>query len=156
MAALTGNAGAGGVMLPLGADVVVARDGVVLNPHYATMGLFGSELHTYTLPARVGEEQARSLLAECSAIGIRRALEIGLVDAIGPRRPDLFEAWLREVATDLLEGDRLESMLERKRLRLERDPVEPYEERELEEMKIDMFGDRNGFAEKRRNFVLKL
>jgi len=56
----------------------------------------------------------------------------------------------------LLEGDRMESMLERKRLRLERDPVEPYEERELEEMKIDMFGDRNGFAEKRRNFVLKL
>ncbi len=96
-------------MLPLGADVVVARDGVVLNPHYATMGLFGSELHTYTLPARVGEQQARSLLAECSAIGIRRALDIGLVDAIGPRRPDLFEAWLREVATDLLEGDRLES-----------------------------------------------
>lgn len=156
VAAFTGNAGAGGVMLPLGADVVVARDGVVLNPHYATMGLFGSELHTYTLPARVGEEQARSLLAECSAIGIRRALDIGLVDAIGPRRPDLFEAWLHEVATDLLEGDRMESMLERKRLRLERDPVEPYEERELEEMKIDMFGDRNGFAEKRRNFVLKL
>lgn len=83
-------------------------------------------------------------------------MDIGLVDAIGPRRPDLFEAWLHEVATDLLEGDRLESMLERKRLRLERDPVEPYEERELEEMKIDMFGDRNGFAEKRRNFVLKL
>lgn len=156
VAAFTGNAGAGGVMLPLGADVVVARDGVVLNPHYATMGLFGSELHTYTLPARVGEEQARNLLTACSPIGIRRALDIGLVDAIGPRRPDLFEAWLNEVATDLLEGGRLDSILERKRLRLERDPVEPYEERELEEMKIDMFGDRNGFAEKRRNFVLKL
>jgi putative two-component system hydrogenase maturation factor HypX/HoxX len=36
--AVTGNAGAGGVMLALGADRVLLRDGVVLNPHYATMG----------------------------------------------------------------------------------------------------------------------
>jgi putative two-component system hydrogenase maturation factor HypX/HoxX len=33
-----GNAGAGGVMLALGADEVLLREGVVLNPHYRTMG----------------------------------------------------------------------------------------------------------------------
>src|SRR5262245_66658140 len=37
-----GNAGAGGVMLALGADHVLARDGVVLNPTYETLGLYGS------------------------------------------------------------------------------------------------------------------
>ena len=47
-----GNAGAGGVMLALGADQVLVRDGVVLNPHYRTMGLFGSEYSTYVLPKR--------------------------------------------------------------------------------------------------------
>ena len=156
VAAFTGNAGAGGVMLPLGADIVGARAGVVLNPHYATMGLFGSELHTYTLPARVGEYQARRLLSECQPISITHARQIGLVDAIGPRDPILFEAWLGKIAADVLTGDRREAMLARKRSRLELDPVAPYEQRELEEMKSDMFGNRNGFAEKRRNFVLKL
>ncbi|WP_092808018.1 enoyl-CoA hydratase-related protein [Rhodococcus globerulus] len=156
VAAFTGNAGAGGVMLPLGADVVAARDGVVLNPHYATMGLFGSELHSYTLPARIGDYQARRLLSECQPISIGQARQIGLVDAVGPRNPMLFESWLNKIATDLLVGDRRKAMLEKKRSRLALDPVAPYEQRELEEMKSDMFGDRNGFAEKRRKFVLKL
>lgn len=156
VAAFTGDAGAGGVMLPLGADVVVAREGVVLNPHYASMGLFGSELHTYTLPARVGRERADALLTECRPVGARQAAQMGLVDAIGPREPDLFESWLEQIATQLSNGGQLQTMLDRKARRLRADPVEPYEQRELEEMKADMFGDRNGFAEKRRNFVLKL
>jgi putative two-component system hydrogenase maturation factor HypX/HoxX len=44
VAALRGNAGAGGAMLALAADYVYARRGVVLNPHYKGMGrLYGSE-----------------------------------------------------------------------------------------------------------------
>ena len=54
------NAGAGGVMLALGADHVILRDGVVLNPHYATMGLYGSEYWTYLLPKRVGDRRGGS------------------------------------------------------------------------------------------------
>ena len=43
LAALHGNAGAGGVFMALAADLVLARDGVVLNPHYKGMGnLYGS------------------------------------------------------------------------------------------------------------------
>ena len=42
VASVGGNAGAGGVMMGLGADRVIMRAGVVLNPHYRTMGLFGS------------------------------------------------------------------------------------------------------------------
>ena len=58
VAALAGNAAAGGLMLALAADEVWCRSGAVLNPHYRLMGLHGSEYWTYTLPRRVGEEQA--------------------------------------------------------------------------------------------------
>ena len=55
VAAMGGNAGAGGCFLARAADFVWARDGVMLNPHYKNMGnLFGSELWTYLLPPRVG------------------------------------------------------------------------------------------------------
>ena len=58
IAALYGSAGAGGVMLALAADRVLARAGIVLNPHYKAMGgLYGSEYWTYSLPppGRPGE-----------------------------------------------------------------------------------------------------
>ena len=53
VASVGANAGAGGVMMALGADQLIMRDGVVLNPHYQTMGLYGSEYWTYVLPRRV-------------------------------------------------------------------------------------------------------
>jgi putative two-component system hydrogenase maturation factor HypX/HoxX len=62
VAALRGNAGAGGCFLALAADGVGAP-GVVLNPHYKNMGnLYGSEYWTYLLPRRVGEARARPLM----------------------------------------------------------------------------------------------
>ena len=62
IAGLRGNAGAGGAMLALAADHVYARSGVVLNPHYRSMGEFyGSEYWTYTLPRRVGQKRALEL-----------------------------------------------------------------------------------------------
>src|SRR5690606_34893020 len=63
MAAFSANAGAGGVMAALCADVAVARDGVVLNPYY-DMGIFGSELHTWSVVGRVGPERAAALLGD--------------------------------------------------------------------------------------------
>jgi putative two-component system hydrogenase maturation factor HypX/HoxX len=44
IASMRGNAGAGGVMMALAADQVYVHEGVVLNPHYRTMGLYGSEV----------------------------------------------------------------------------------------------------------------
>ena len=71
LAALQGNAAAGGVFLALAADSVLARSGIVLNPHYRNMGnLYGSEYWTYLLPRRVGAEQARALMGH----GCRSAL----------------------------------------------------------------------------------
>lgn len=70
---LTGSAGAGGVMLALAADIVFARAGVVLNPHYKTMGLYGSEYWTYSLPRAVGSEVAHKLIEECLPISALQA-----------------------------------------------------------------------------------
>ena len=70
------GAGAGGAMMALAADCVYARSGVVLNPHYRSMGdLFGSEYWTYTLPRRVGQTRALELTQSCQPIGTRAAKE---------------------------------------------------------------------------------
>jgi putative two-component system hydrogenase maturation factor HypX/HoxX len=82
VASLARNAGAGGVFMALACDFVVAKEGVVLNPHYKTLGLTGSEYHTYTLPKRVGEEKAQKLLDACLPISANEAREIGMVDAV--------------------------------------------------------------------------
>lgn len=156
--AFTGNAGAGGVMLPLGADVVAARAGVVLDPHYATMGLYGSELHTFTLPRRVGAATAHRLTTACRPVGTAEALEIGLVDAVGPRGESAFAQWLAELARSQLANASETLTLKRKSLAAANQirPIDAYEAHELAEMSEDMFADRNGFAEKRRSFVLKI
>jgi putative two-component system hydrogenase maturation factor HypX/HoxX len=49
------NAGAGGVYLALATDYCFAKEGIVLNPHYKNMGLFGSELHSATAAYKFGK-----------------------------------------------------------------------------------------------------
>ncbi len=154
LAAFTGNAGAGGVMLPLGADVVAARSGVVLNPHYATMGLFGSELHTYTLPQRVGGQTAARLTRDCEPISAHQADTLGVVDHVGPRNPGLFRQWLADLARHYTDDVWQETMDAKARRLADADPVINACERfELGQMMADMFEDRNGFAAKRHDFV---
>ena len=81
VAALAGNAAAGGLMLALAADEVWCRAGAVLNPHYRLMGLHGSEYWTYTLPRRVGAEQAARLTDACLPVSPASAA------ALRPGRP---------------------------------------------------------------------
>jgi putative two-component system hydrogenase maturation factor HypX/HoxX len=156
IAGYAGSAGAGGVMLGLGADIVAARDGIVLNPYYE-MGLYGSELHTFTLPRRVGADQAQHLIDEKLPVGAVRAASIGLVDEVGPRHPDAYAEWLTALAER--ESDpraaRTRRSAKAKRLAAERVPLEVYEARELAEMSRDMYGDRSGFAAARHAFVTK-
>ncbi|WP_205752507.1 enoyl-CoA hydratase-related protein [Cryptosporangium phraense] len=158
IAAFSGSAGAGGVMLALGADLVVARDGVVLNPYYE-MGLTGSELHTYTLPRRVGPDAAKRLLRDALPVGTAEAKRLGLVDEVGPRDPVRFSGWLHEVALRYRDRELRERTLRRKAETLDRDlsarPLDAYEACELGEMAQDMFDDRHGFAAARRAFVGK-
>ncbi|MEV0313739.1 enoyl-CoA hydratase-related protein [Nonomuraea fuscirosea] len=155
-----GNAGAGGVMMGLGADRVIIRDSVVLNPHYRTMGLFGSELWTYTLPRRVGAERARRLTQDALPIGAAEAVECGLADrALGGSRLD-FERRVLEYAERLAVDPGYDRLLAgRKSVREvdeRRKPLDAYRAEELAEMSRDMFDDRSGFREARRAFVHKV
>jgi putative two-component system hydrogenase maturation factor HypX/HoxX len=142
ISAYAGNAGAGGAMLGLGADVVAVRAGVVLNPYYE-IGLYGSELHTYSLPARVGADAAARLTTERLPVD--------------PAEPEAFAEWLRQLADEESAGARWRATVRAKaaRARTATRPLSYYEARELAEMARDMFDDRNGFAAARHRFVYK-
>ena len=75
IASLARNAGAGGVFIALACNYVVAKQNVVLNPHYKTLGLSGSEYHSYTLPKRVGEQKSQEILEQCLPLGAKKAKE---------------------------------------------------------------------------------
>lgn len=149
VAAFSGGAGAGGAMLGLCGDVVVARAGIILNPYY-DIGLTGSELHSYTLPRRVGDRTASRLLEQCKPVDTTQALAAGLVDAVGPRDPEEFWLWLDDLARyyatrePKVPGD------------IAWPPLDAIEARELAAMSHDMFDDRLGFAAARRAFVNKI
>jgi putative two-component system hydrogenase maturation factor HypX/HoxX len=151
---LTGSAGAGGVMLALAADIVLAREGVVLNPHYKTMGLYGSEYWTYSLPRAVGSEVAQQLTDACLPISALQAEQYGLVQGIGPRCPHEFSRWLMQQAGSALTDEKYAVARARKAM-LEIEQVERCREAELVQMQLDMVHNRQQFAEKCRNFVLK-
>jgi putative two-component system hydrogenase maturation factor HypX/HoxX len=159
VAAVGGNAGAGGVMLALGADQVLVREGVVLNPHYRTMGLFGSEYWTYTLPRRVGPPRARRITEDCLPMGAAEAVEIGLADAALPGDRARFDTAVIEHACALAAHPEHARWLATKAAIRAADerrrPLETYRVRELAEMSHDIFDDRNGFAAGRHAFVTK-
>ena len=160
VAALRGNAGAGGAMLALAADKVFARRGVVLNPHYKGMGqLHGSEYWTYTLPQRVGNDRAFQLTERLQPLGTRQATDIGLIDdAFG----DSVEEFDRELGrrTSALANDphfwrRLRDKHER-RIAAERiKPLADYRSEELARMRANFFGPDPAYHDARRRFVFK-
>ena len=159
VAAVGGNAGAGGVMLALGADRVPVRDGVVLNPHYRTMGLYGSEYWTYVLPRRVGNTMARQLTEQCLPVGAHDAVRLGLADEILSASPDNFGEAALAYATALGARPDYDRLLTAKQRRREQDerrrPLDSYRAAELCEMIQDVYHNRNDFAAARRAFVTK-
>jgi putative two-component system protein, hydrogenase maturation factor HypX/HoxX len=160
IAGLRGNAGAGGAMLALAADYVYARPGVVLNPHYKSMGgLYASEYWTYTLPRRVGRRRALELTLSCRPIGTRAAREMGFLDHAFGEDTAAFEAELRERATRLAGDPEFRVMLRKKHeRRLDDESVKPlasYRAKELGRMQVNFFGPDPSYHEARRRFVFK-
>ncbi|WP_122893006.1 enoyl-CoA hydratase-related protein [Arcobacter peruensis] len=82
IASFCANAGAGGFFMGLACDYVVGKEGIVLNPHYKTLGLSGSEYHTYSLAKRVRKDVADKLLNDCLPISITQGKNIGVVDEV--------------------------------------------------------------------------
>ena len=139
IAAVRGDAAAGGVMLALSADEVFARAGVILNPHYQSMGLFGSEYWTYLMPRRVGSRKAIELAAACDPLGTRRAFSLGLIDrAVEGDDAALFEA-VRARALELAADPQHRRRIRNKATCRERDeaarPLDGYAAAELRRMR---------------------
>ncbi|WP_326810308.1 enoyl-CoA hydratase-related protein [Streptomyces scopuliridis] len=156
VAALGGNAAAGGVMLALAADEVWCRSGVVLNPHYRLMGLYGSEYWTYTLPRRVGTDAARRLTQEALPVSATAARRLGLVDRIVHCGPEDFAGQVRMLAARVAE-----SPVAQRRTRPENDryrsvtPLSAYREAELARMRDIFFDPQAPYHALRRAFVRK-
>jgi putative two-component system hydrogenase maturation factor HypX/HoxX len=160
VAALRGNAGAGGAMLALAADVVFARRGVVLNPHYKGMGgLYGSEYWTYCLPRRVGKERALELTEQLRPIGTRFAKDIGFLDDAFGETVEDFEREL-EVRVAALAGDQKfwRRLIDKHERRLADERIKPlgaYRDEELKKIRINFFGPDPSYHHARRRFVFK-
>ena len=161
IAAMCGNAGAGGVFLALGADHVYARDGAILNPHYKGMGnLYGSEYWTYLLPRRVASGAARALVGNRLPIGVARAAAIGLIDGHFGPTPAAFRAEIARRASALAEDSGFAGMLAAKNRRRADDeaakPLAAYRDAELEHMRLAFYGFDSSYHVARFNFVRKV
>ncbi|MEW5738216.1 MAG: hydrogenase maturation protein [Myxococcota bacterium] len=161
VAALQGNAGAGGCFLALAADVVLARDGVVLNPHYKNMGnLYGSEYWTYLLPRRVGVKEAEAITQQRLPLSAQEAKRRGLLDGCFPGPPARFVEEVKAYAAALAGEARFANRLEAKRAGRERDeaekPLAKYREEELAKMRLNFYGFDPSYHVARFHFVHRL
>jgi putative two-component system hydrogenase maturation factor HypX/HoxX len=121
VAALGGNAAAGGLVLGQAADEVWVQEGVVLNPHYRLMGLYGSEYWTYLLPRRIGAGETERLMDAALPVGSARALRLGLADRLLGTSPEQFREAVWAAAFELAASPGLEARIAAKARRLERD-----------------------------------
>ena len=160
VAALCGNAGAGGAFLALAADRVWARAGVILNPHYKNMGnLYGSEYWTYLLPRRVGVDRARRIMANRLPLAAPQALRDELIDAAIDVPPTAFAAEIAERASALAASADFAAQLDAKRARRANDestkPLAVYREEELNNMRRNFYGFDPSYHVARYHFVIK-
>lgn len=154
---IRGNAAAGGVILALAADIVLARKGAVLNPHYKKMGLHGSEYWTYLLPRRVGSKKALEITEECLPITTAKAEKIGLIDGILSN--DSLIDDLRKDLSLILDPDSYGKLLKDKVKKRAADknikPLEEYRKEELTKMWNNFYGPSDKYHIERRRFVYK-
>lgn len=161
ISSMAANAGAGGVTMALAADEVLCRKGVVLNPHYKSMGgLYGSEYWTYLIPRRVGSDAAEALCNECLPVSARSAKRMGLIDdVISATEPEQFKRQVHQRAVEIAQDKSLSKLLKRKHHRLMRDqavkPLSEYRREELQRMWQNFFGNDQSFHQARREFVYK-
>lgn len=160
VSALQGNAGAGGVSLALAADKVIARKGIVLNPHTRNMGLYGSEYWTYLLPKRIGTERATLFTEQCLPWGTDIALEVKLIDSCFEETGKKFLNKIKSTAEEIASLSYFPQLLTAKKFKRKRDesykPLQKYREEELDKMYKNFFEDDWGYDYKRYCFVHKV
>ncbi|MEW6164873.1 MAG: hydrogenase maturation protein [Pseudomonadota bacterium] len=157
VAAVGGNAGAGGCFLARACDEVWARAGVVLNPHYKNMGnLYGSEFWTYLLPQRVGAAGAAALMQHRLPMTAAESVRLGFYDAVLPGLT--FRVDVTRRATELA-GTQFEARIAAKREQRRRDeqekPLAAYRAEELAAMRRNFYGFDPSYHVARWHFVAK-
>ncbi len=160
VAALGGNAGAGGCFLARAADQVWARAAVMLNPHYKNMGnLYGSEYWTYSLPRRLGEDAAKAIMRDRQPLTAQRALEIGFSDACVPGDVQKFRHEVAQRTAQLADHVDWNERITAKRETRARDeaakPLATYREEELAQMRRNFYGFDPSYHVARHHFVRK-
>lgn len=160
VAALHGNAGAGGCFLARATDMMWLRDGVLLNPHYKNMGnLYGSEYWTYLLPPRVGEEGARAIMRNRLPLTAQAAVECGFADERLPGDSAAFLAEVARRADGLARTESFHADLDAKKIRRIADeaakPLSLYREEELAQMRRNFYGFDPSYHVARYHFVRK-
>ena len=160
VAALGGNAGAGGCFLARACDLVWAREAVLLNPHYKNMGnLYGSEYWTYLLPRRIGSAAAQAIMRDRQPMTARRALQAGFTDACLAGELPLFRLEVAQRAAALASQSDLAQRLATKREARQRDeavkPLAAYREEELTQMRRNFYGFDPSYHIARHHFVHK-
>jgi len=158
VAALRGNAGAGGCFLALAADEVWAHAGVVQNPHYKNMGnLHGSEYWTYLLPRRVGAARAAELMRGRLPMGAAEARALGLVDVLLGNDAATFEPLAMQRARALAAADDWHARVRAKQCRRNADeqhkPLAAYRAEELDRMRRNFYGFDPSYHVARHHFV---
>ncbi|MBK9244233.1 MAG: hydrogenase maturation protein [Burkholderiales bacterium] len=161
VAALQGNAGAGGCFLAFACDRVWARAGVILNPHYKNMGnLYGSEYWTYTLPRRVRQGEPRAVMENRLPVGGAQAARLGLVDRLLDAGRDRFLAQVLVEARALVEAADFDTLIAAKRARRAADeaqrPLAAYRDEELANMRRNFYGFDPSYHYARAHFVGKV
>jgi putative two-component system hydrogenase maturation factor HypX/HoxX len=156
VAAIAGNAGAGGCFLARAADFVWVRDGVMLNPHYKNMGnLYGSEFWTYLLPPRVGVEGARAIMRHRLPMPAAEAVRLGFYDACLPGPG--FAVDVARRAGELAKAPDFAQQLAGKVGRRHADeavkPLAVYRAEELQEMRRNFYGFDPSYHVARYHFV---
>ncbi|MFR9796530.1 enoyl-CoA hydratase-related protein [Streptomyces sp. MS06] len=160
VAALGGNAAAGGAMLALAADEVWCRSGTVLNPHYRRMGLYGSEFWTHSLPRRVGARAAARLTEEALPVSAAAAVRTGLADRLVPSPPSTFAHDVDRLAGDLAGSSALRARIAAKRDTRAQDearrPLAEYRREEMARMRRIFFDPGASYHALRSAFVRKV
>lgn len=161
IAALQGNAGAGGVFLARAADLVWARRGVILNPHYKDMGnLYGSEYWSYLMPRYAGAAHAERIIHSRLPMGTAEALSLRLIDEVFDATHEDFIFRVQQNAAELASGTDFYPALENKRERRKADeaekPLQQYRDEELEKMRLNFYGFDPSYHVARYNFVYKV
>lgn len=159
VAAMGGNAAAGGAIFGLAADEVWLRRGVVLNPHYRLMGLYGSEYWTYVLPRRVGRTEADRLMAAAMPVGADRAVRTGLAERLVDAAPQEFAEAVWTAAFELAASPDLGARIAAKAKRLAHDeaayPLARYRQAELARMRAIFDDPYSPYHALRSAFVRK-